>query len=78
MSKSSLHLALQFSIRLIKWDAVLDRAVTIQEANLAIAKARTALCVGDRLLLVKNTGSTPGASYTCQPFLKGLISMIVM
>ncbi len=43
MSKSSLHLALQFSIRLAKWNPVLDRALTIQDAKLARPKAGAVL-----------------------------------
>ncbi len=53
MPKSSLHFALQFSIRLIKYNNALDSTVWFENPDLTKAKARSASSVVNRLLLIQ-------------------------
>jgi len=52
MSKSSLHLASQFSIHLIKWNHAGQRTAGIENPNLASAKTGATFGVVDCLPLI--------------------------
>src|SRR4029077_3544837 len=61
----------QFPVCLVERNCTLNGGFRIENANFAYAKTRTIFRVVDRLILSRKTGSTPGASYTFQPFRYG-------